>query len=180
MVKKIIALMAVLIICSGIFSGCDNSWQRIESSACHETLESSDVYFDNHDKSWAAYFDARTHFTTPWGEYTDDFGGVFIDNNGIVNIYMIGDRIPLESEYLIYKQANYSYNFLKSIYDELGKIMPDYSLWQVAICDSCNVVIVSLEDESEIPLIILHLSIKNLYRKDSLYFYIGENNIVLL
>jgi len=180
MVKKIIVLGVVLIMCIGIFCGCgnDKEWTLLESSECHEPFEMSDVYWNNYPNSTTVYEEAITQFTTIDGKYTDDFGGSYIDSNGIYNICVVGSREPVKSDYLIYKRVDNSYNFLESIVEEIGKISQEFNIWKSANCNSCNRVLICLEKESKISLIIEHLKTKNLFKKDSLNFFVGQNEIV--
>lgn len=108
MVKKFFIIGIVLVMCVGIFSRCDLCKERTPYAYddCHERLEMTENYSDNHRNSWPAYEEALTHFKTYDGNYTDDFGGAFIDNNGIVNICIVGYREPVKSDYLIYKRVN--------------------------------------------------------------------------
>ena len=43
---------------------------------------------------------------------------------------------------------------------------------------SCNKVTICLENENKIALIVEHLKTKNLFKKGSLNFFAGENDIV--
>jgi len=156
---------------------CCPSWDMTE--------EKWAVYHANIAKSNPAWEEARPHFI----KYTDDFntsiwqandfGGVYIDINGIFNICVVGNRQPINSDYLIYKQVRYTLKLLESILYETSEVMEDYTIWNVGICEVCNNVSFCLEDEKMMQPFIGYLKRKKLYRPNILHFYVGENNIVL-
>lgn len=152
-------------------------WTLLDSSNCCAEFEQSEAYTENFAKSMAAYDEAIALFTTTDGKYTNDFGGVFVDGNGIHNICVVGNREPVKSDYLIYKQVDNTYNFLESIVEEVGNNSQEYSVWTVATCQFCNKVLICLENESKIPLLVEHLKSKDLFKKGALNIYIGENGI---
>ena len=83
-------------------------------TCCRPIVETvaDDVYWANFARSRIAWEEARTRFLTPDGKYTDDYGGVFIDKNGIFNISVVGNYQPVKSDYLIYRQVSNSFNLL--------------------------------------------------------------------
>jgi len=112
--------------------------------------------------------------------WTDDFGGVCIDENGICHISVVGNRKPIKSKYLIYKQVSNSYNYLKSILDEISEQMQftDYTVWQAWISECCNSLSICLENEGMIHSLIEHLKTNNLFKSNVLKIYVGKNVIV--
>ena len=181
--KKFIELMIVALLLFSL-AACDPSemdemYTLLESSSCCPQSEQSSSYWDNNALSMAAYEAVITHYTTTKGEYTDDFGGVYIDSNGVCNICVVGSREPMTSDYLIFKQVENSYNFLKSIFDELGRRRQEFSIWMSGTCDKCNKVLICLEDEAKISSLIDYLKANNLFKKGTLNIFVGENQIVL-
>jgi len=183
MAKKFIGLtIAVLLLFS--LAACnppeeDEMYTLLESSRCCPQFEQSSSYWDNIALSTAAYEEVIIHFTTVNGKRTEDFGGVFVDNNGIYNICIVGNREPIASDYLIYKRVDNSYNFLYSVYMETTKAMQEYSIWRISICEESNSVLICLEEENKISLLIEHLKTNNLFREGTLNIFVGENKIVL-
>jgi hypothetical protein len=180
--KKVLVLAVVAIMMLGVFglTACEKKeeWALLTSSMCCEPVERSNVYEENSSKYLATYAEVMPYFTTTGDKHTDDFGGLFLDGDGILNVCVVGNRTPVESDYLKYKRVDQSYNFLESIVEELGKDMQKYSIWTVDTCASCNRVLICLENESQISLVIAHLKTKDFYEKNSLNFYVGENEIV--
>lgn len=154
-------------------------WTLLDSSNCYAEFEQSEAYFENIAKSTAAYDEAIAFFTTTDGKYTDDFGGVFIDGNGIYNICVVGNREPVKSDFLIYKQVENSLNFLNSVFDELGSVPQQFTIWMVGVCENSNSVVVCIESINKIPLIISHLKTNSLFNTETMKFFIGENDIAL-
>jgi len=157
----------------------DYEWHLLTSQEYYMMQEITVDYYENFDESMKIYSEVLSHFKTIDGEYTDDFGGVFIDSDGLLNVLVIGSRKPVELDYLIYQQAENSFNALLSIFDEASKVVRDYTIWKVALCVSSNIVLIGLEDDSAISLIVDHLNDKQLYNKDAIAFYVGEPTIQL-
>lgn len=182
MVKKSIVVMVAILLAFSLVA-CNSAekemYTLLDSSSCCPQIEQSDSYWDNIALSITAYEEVITHFQTADEQYTDDFGGVFVDNNGIYNICVVGNREPITSDYLIYKRVDNSYNFLYSIFKEATKVMKEYSVWRISICEQCNGVLVCLDDDSKVSPLIKHLKANNLLKKGTLNIFIGENEMVL-
>jgi len=131
-------------------------------------------YEENFGKSWAAWEVARKHFYSSHNKWTDDFGGVYIDGNGIVNILVVGSRRPVISNYLIYRQVLNSYNFLERVLNEISDIMTEFTIWQAGICEIHNKILVCLEYEREIHSLISHLKTKNLFKQNTLKIFVEK------
>ena len=210
MKRKVLWIAVIMLL--GVFglTACDNNgseeiedylWRVIRDSnrCCYRPeITDWDLHRANFAKSRPVWEKAITHFiqriltetnsngvTWEIGRiYTNDFGGTFIDENGIFNINVVGNRRPVRSDYLVYRQVNNSYNFLKRIKDELWNGMPvekkrESTIWRSAICVRCNRFTINLEDESKIQLVIEHLRTKNLFRRNTLNFVVGEDYFVL-
>ena len=199
MKKTLILGFSILLIAGFFMAACQNNgeggktalldrsieegWLLLDSYDCHPYLkieEITDLYHVNSSKGFAEWNEAIKHFTTEDGKYTDDFGGVSIDENGIFNILMVGNREPVKSDYFVYRQVSNSYNFLESIMDELTELTSqDYTfwtIWTISLCGVCNKVFISLENENRIQPIIEHLKIKKLFKRDTLSIFVGENH----
>jgi len=111
---KVIIVFVLFSMMMTVFSGCgdEDQWTIVESDTCYP-LVASDSYWDNFGESSTAYEEAIKHFITENGNYTNDFGGVYIDENGIHNICVVGFRRPVKSDYLIYRRVKNSINFFK-------------------------------------------------------------------
>ncbi len=184
--KKLIGIAVIAIMLFGVFGlvACTpeedemTKWIMLERSTCCTEQEPSSAYATNINSSTMAYEEAIVHFTTLDGKYTDDFGGVFVDKNGIHNICVVGTHKPVESDYLIYKQVRNSYNFLESIVGEVGRVSQEFSVCTASLCESCNSVVVGISVESNIPLLVANLEAKDLFSKGTLKFYVDENGII--
>ena len=206
--KKAFVLGLTILLLAGLFTvACENNdnglhWENdvriihlvstesLDSQWCCPSWEMTEekwaVYHANIAKSNPAWEEARPHFikytddfnTVVW--HAKDFGGVYIDINGIFNICVVGNRQPVKSDYLIYRQVWYTLKLLESILDGTSEVMDDYTIWMVGICEVCNSVNICLEDEKMIQPFIGYLKSKELYRPNILHFYVGENDIVPL
>lgn len=60
--------------------------------------------------------------------YSDDFAGVYIDNQGILNIAVISglQQTSLYGEQVLYKQVTFSYNYLQKVMNAVEDMM-DFS-----------------------------------------------------
>lgn len=181
MMKKLIWVMMMLL--PFLLVGCESSekdvmYNLLENSSCFPDVEQSSVYGDNIILSTAAYENVITHFTLDDGKFTDDFGGVYVDENGFHNVCVVGKRRPISSDYLIYKQVENSLNFLESIVDSLERESHDFTIWMMSICDFHNGVIICLENESKIPLILEHLKSNELLKKGTLNIFVGKTQVI--
>lgn len=172
------AVLSLVLLASCNLQGKSKMYTLLEGDSCCPEIEKLSPYEDNIILSTEAYEEAITHFMTADGKYTDDFGGVFVDGNGLHNIYVVGNHKPVTSDYLIYKQVENSLNFLNSIVDGMGGKSQQFSIWMVSVCEVCNGVTVCLEDESKIPLLIEHLKTNGLLKKGVLNIFVGENQVV--
>lgn len=151
---------------------------KIEGIECYPKIVVSDTYYNNLSKSKTAYEDTIPYFTEN-GKYTDDFGGVFIDNNGMYNICVVGNREPIKSDYLVYKKVDNSFNFLEIIVGEISEIAHDFTIWRAGTSVSQNAVVIYLKDGNKLTLLIEYLKSKNLYQENALKILIEEKGIIL-
>lgn len=178
--KKLSVMLICTILCLVGFVACSGgAYIILETPHNHDTVsERTQEYLNNMEQSQAIYYQAIAPFQSDAGRYTDDFGGVFYDNNGFLNINITGNRTPFLSDYLIYNHVDFSYNFLSQIQDELIPVMLRYSIWAMGSCEYCNKVDISILDKSQITEVITYLRRKRLYADNSLSFFVGENNFV--
>ena len=199
--KNTFVLGLTILLLTGLFiMSCQNDIETTESNFSRSVTSEictmdkiTGLYDDNFVKSWADWEEAREYFFIEFYEFTnssgvsytrqkwtDDFGGVFIDSSGIVNILVAGNNMPVKSDNLIYKQVSNSYNFLEIIYDRIVEKMDDHTIWQVGIDEICNKVLVCLENEIEINSLIIYLKANNLFKTNTLKIFVGKNDIVQL
>ena len=169
--------LAVLTLFS--FAGCGKrEYELLEKNECHRVvLESSEDYQENHAKSLIEYEKEMLRFKTSDGGYADNFGGSFVDSNGIYTICIVGSQTLSESEYVNYKKVAVSFNSLNDIYGALIQLIGEYTIWDMHICEICNKVQVCVEDEKQIDLIIQRLKTDRLFKRNSLLFYVGRKEI---
>ena len=153
----------------------DKEYEMLTRNECHKAFVRADAYGENVAKSADSYSEAIGRFTLADGERTDDFGGVFIDGNGIYNICVVGDNLPATTEYLVYKRVDNSLKTLKNIYSYLNGVMVEYGIWEVSVCEVCNKVKICLTDESKIDLVIAQLKTEDLFASNALAFFAGSN-----
>ncbi len=84
--------------------------------------------------------------------YSDDFAGVFIDEKGILNIALlqISDFDPTFDGQILYRQHQFSYNFLQEIKDTVVNVMEDFGIHMVGIDEKSNQVTVYISKEQNI------------------------------
>jgi len=133
----------------------------------------SDTYFSNINIGEEEFPKAKQLLTV------DEFGGVYIDENGIFNICVVGDREPYLSDYLIYRHVEHSYGFLYGIMWALGNKMTELTIWSCGTNERNNRVDVFMEDKKKIPNLIEYLRENDLFRESAINVIIGRNNIVL-
>ena len=171
-IKRLFVLMGLVMIVF-MFSGFKHKQieeKQSNTNMCWSEENLSNDFYKNFRKSQAEYNKAITYFKVNEENQLDEFGGVFVDKEGIINICIVGNNIPYESEFLRYKQVSNSYNILKRIGEELQLVLKEYTIWMRGICESCNYVIIRLEEESNIPLVINYLKVKGVYKQDFLNF----------
>lgn len=109
--------------------------------------------------------------------YKDEYAGMFIDDNGFLNIGILGDlNFPIDlraaSNNVIYKNYNFSYNYLQEIMLAIEDIMLENDIFSVGIDEEINAVFVELATEESVETIIEELQDKNLYSTDAIVFEI--------
>lgn len=109
--------------------------------------------------------------------YSDDFAGVYIDNQGILNIAVISglQQTSLYGEQVLYKQVTFSYNYLQKVMNAVEDMMDFSSIIAVGIDDMLNHVFVEMNDEGDMNQIIEHLQRDNLYESEAIIFEVDAN-----
>ena len=161
-------------------------WDRMNS-----VDTSSDSYAEMHSKADPVFYEALACFTKADGESTDDYGGVYVNEDGTYTICVVGDRTPIVSEYIVYRRVESSYNFLKSMLNEVVKLIDEFiqesqqnydtnlAIWIMSIDTVFNRNEIYLEKAKGIPIIIERLKEKDLFKADSLVFHVEKNGLVL-
>ena len=173
-----LTLFLTIITCFCCLFGCNRNNKEYEilgKDECHKAFVLSDAYYENYDKSKIAFDSIMINFTKSDGEYTDDFGGSFIDCNGIYNVCVAGSCELVNSDYLIFKEVDHPFKLLNSIYKDLIKHMDNYNIWNVEICEVCNKIKICTESENQVDLIIKQLKNDGLFKKNTLLFYVNKN-----
>ena len=183
MIKKVIALTMVIFLLVPL-AACNlpeekDLYTLLESGICCQQSEHSNSYWENIAKSMKVYEEAITHFKNTNEKNTDDFGGVFVDENGLYNICVVGNRKPVTSNYLIYKNVKNSLNFLEDIVNEISNNPQEFSVWRISICEKCNRVLICLDDEIKISSLIELLKANNLFQKNTLNIFVDENRMII-
>lgn len=109
--------------------------------------------------------------------YSDDFAGVFIDEQGFLNIAVVGEP-QQKSRYggqVIYKQFAFSYNYLQKVMNAVENVIDGYSIRAVGIDDLFNYVFIEMNDENDVAKIIEYLQRENLYEADALSFEVDPD-----
>jgi len=183
--KKVFVVLVMVMIGVVFFIGCDidpknKMYTLIDNMDCCEIKERTielDEYYENVKSSMELSYEVRAYYEDD--EHSNEYGGIYLDHNGILNLCVVGSNRPFVSEYLIYREVNYSYDYLCKVKDEIAKVMLEYTVWMVSICEECNRVSLCLEDASKIPLLVEYLIINVSLRDNSLIIYVGENSFVL-
>lgn len=147
MKKRLFALAIFAIaICVSVFFGTG-----ITSAFATDNTESISVsYFENSNKSVAVYDNVMSSYKRIVKEsngkeittYSNNFGGVFIDNDGFLNIGLVGSQestLNFNGQ-VKYRQYAFTYNYLKDIQEAVTQIMPDYDIYMVGIDEELNAV----------------------------------------
>lgn len=176
---SIILLLALaLSIC--MLCACKTQYVLLNQFDCHEQNMKAMNYESNFIESEKKYKEVIHYYKDSNDCYTDNFGGGYVDSNGIYNICIVGGNKPIVSNYLIYIKVVNSINFLESICDLIEESMTKFSVWHVGICVQCNKVKICLKDKNQIKAIIGELKSKSLYERNSLMFFVGESTIEVI
>lgn len=175
---SLVIISIMLTICFSFLHGCNRNnkgYKILGKDECHKAFVLSDVYYENCTKSKMAFDTVMINFTESDGEYTDDFGGCFIDCNGIYNVCVVGSCELENSDYLIFKEVDHSFKLLNSIYKDLKKHIDKYNIWSVEVCEMCNKIKICTESEHQVDLIVKQLKNDGLFKQNTLLFYVGKN-----
>lgn len=143
-------------------------------------LASDEVtYFDNVNKSIELYEIALKPYLSKTLirseevlQYRNDFGGTYIDSDGILNIGIVGLQSITKSfgGQAIYQPQRFQYKYLLSVQRELSFDMLKFEITMLSIDEQKNVLNVYLNDESHVGKIIESLIKKDLYNDSALHF----------
>lgn len=176
LILVIISIMVTM--CFSCLNGCNKNnkgYEILAKNECHKAFVLSDVYYENCANSKTAFDTVMINFSESDGEYTDNFGGCFIDCNGIYNVCVVGSHELVNSDYLIFKEVDHSFKLLNDIYKDLIKHIDKYNIWSVGICEVCNKIKICTESENQIDLIVKQLKADGLFKKNTLLFYVSKN-----
>ncbi|MCL2042743.1 MAG: leucine-rich repeat protein [Treponema sp.] len=147
--------------------------------------ESEHQFFRNQEKSLNILDEAMSPFRKGFDEatgmpvYNESFAGVFIDENGHLNIGIIQDSITEQTEIsmnrlrgqVIYRQDDYSYNFLLKKMEVISEAAYDFGIHRVSLREDQNRLYIYLFDINRAG------DIKNLFHVQGAF---DENAIVFI
>ncbi|MCL2861142.1 MAG: S1 family peptidase [Firmicutes bacterium] len=118
--------------------------------------------------------------------YTDEFAGMFIDSDGILNIAMTYSHIRAQgltrssmqsfNNSVRYQAFTYSFNHLLEIHSVINSLMQtEYGIFSSGIRENYNIVRITLRNESLVTLVRNTLKDSGLYSTTSLYFDIDPD-----
>lgn len=186
MKKKLFsAIILVVMICVGISVGTSVTYAFAAEQGTAEV-----GYFENQNRSIAVYDAAISsyksvsvaHMGDEIVSYSDDFAGAYIDDEGFLNIGLVGSRNSGSSfnEQIRYRQHEFSYNYLQRIHDVLEPVMLDLSIYMLGINEKDNNLSVYLYNERNTENIISFLA-RHGFEKKAIDFVINDgitaNNI---
>ena len=147
----------------------------------------SEVYYGRVNRSIELYDQAMAPFIVQTrslnvtndeyeADYSDEFAGVFIDDEGFLNIGVTGstNRFSDFNGQVFYKKFDHSYNFLLTVQESITGIMNSVDIHRVSIDEKNNEVDVYLQEE-DIDQVIGYLQSKNLFNDSSIEFIVDSN-----
>ena len=176
-VKRIVGVIMLLTLLFCNACAMVKGYKILKNDECCEIREISNDYDKKNTISQNEFEIAMNNFKNSDGEYLDDYGGCFIDDDGIYNICVTSSNKPSNTKYLKFKRVENSYQTLINIRDKVKSYMDECSIWQVGICEKCNKVNISLEDKGDVNFIVNKLEHDNLFKRNTLQFYISKNLI---
>ena len=121
--------------------------------------------------------------------FKDEYAGMYIDDNGFLNIGVVNSESAklnkkaskMNNGNVIYRDFDFSYNFLQEIMLVIEDMMLEYDVYAVGIDDETNSVFVELINEETIDVIISKLQEIELYEPNAIAFEVEpsmniENN----
>lgn len=123
--------------------------------------------------------------TQKYTVYREDYGGAYFDDNGVLNIGVVGrsteliNAISLCDFDCVYKNYHFSYNYLQKILNAIEDIMIEFDIVAVGIDDELNLVFICLKNDSKYDSIISYLKDNNLYNPDAIDFDINPGNEII-
>lgn len=158
MKKKLLSIVIlVLMICLNVFITVEAYVSSASKDVSVESFET--LFFENQSRSIAVYDDVISRYrsismrgTDEIVTYSDDFAGVFIDEKGILNIALLqtSDFDPTFDGQILYRQHQFSYNYLQEIKEAVVNVMEDFDIHMVGIDEKSNQVTVYISKEQNI------------------------------
>lgn len=187
MKKKLLsAIFLIVAICLSISIGTGVNYASAES----ESVQAINVeYFANSNRSVAIYNEAISPYKSisikyngdEVVSYSEDFAGIFIDDEGFLNIGLVGSQHSVSNfnGQVIYKQYIFSYNYLQEIQNVVTDIMTDYNIHLVGIDEKSNNVSIYLNDECDIEKLSNFLQVTKGFDEKALNFIVdGSGGII--
>ena len=129
-----------------------------------------------------------------WGveksqKYTDNFGGIYLDEKGILNVGLVVSNSELKQiqqnspygDSVIYRKYEYSNNELQNIKFEVEKIVSDNHIDSiVSIEDKENVVSIVLMKKTSKALLKKSLRKQGIYKRKAIKIKVDSDTFILL
>ena len=120
--------------------------------------------------------------------YADNYAGAFIDDNGILNIALVGtnsldeysENLKSKIQHLninnevIYQYYEFSYNYLQQILIDIEEIMVQYNISSAGIDDELNKVFIETSTNNELEIMNYLIEDKS-YSSNAIFFYYDDN-----
>lgn len=142
--KKIFSLVLFFVaICVSISIGTSVSFAYAAEQQVTAEVAIERAYFDNVNKSIGLYEEVLKPYTSKKSTrssnknfaYRNDFGGVYIDESGLLNIGVVGlqnERREFDGQ-VIYKQHRFSYQYLFDMQENLSLIMGELGIYALSM-----------------------------------------------
>lgn len=142
-VGSAIIIMGLFGVCYAVPQIADNLLKVMPFSSVQDPDQSEAIKINK---------EIRASFVDKFGDrYPDDYGGAYIDDDGVLNINAVGGKVKSIEEmgknYKIkYHNVKYSLNYLTEIVDTLSSKMNKLEIFSVSLDEIENKVIVCLDN----------------------------------
>jgi len=182
--------LCIIIACSedfGITSAELTQNLQLTSENFYNDNESEQQFFINQKRSFSILDEVMSPFIREFDEktetqiYCDSFAGVFIDEDGNLNIGVVQGAITEQVEIsmnslngqVIYRYDAFSYNYLQQIKNAIVFLLLTHEISLVGIDEMINIVKVYLSCEINAQSVIKHLSDIGLFEESALTFVVN-------
>jgi|GEM_PF-1810096 len=157
---------------------------RYSTARCcnREFIERTDEQRANLNRSQAIQGQALApfgnHYEMGWMQKSKNFAGIWYCQDGYLNIGVVGSIEGLSTfdGQVVYHQFQFSYGFLYSIMQALPPVMAKYRISSLAVCQRCNVLLVSINNRAMLYNIVVHLLDLGLFEREAIHFIVPDSN----